>query len=79
MAAIGIVNNALHNQKNQSPLTPARKPGGNTLPNYNSPATSSMPVKAPLSRQKTVYHDRGSGFNFKVSAHTRNRIDDQEQ
>lgn len=77
MAAIGIVNNALHNQKNQSPLTPARKPGGNTLPNYNSPATSSMPVKAPLSRQKTVYHDRGSGFNFKVSANTRNRIDDQ--
>ena len=77
MAAIGIVNNALHNQKNQSPLTPARRPGGNTLPNYNSPATSSMPVKAPLSRQKTVYHDRGSGFNFKVSANTRNRIDDQ--
>ena len=76
MAAIGIVNNALNN-KNKSPLTPAKRPGGNTTPSYDSPATSNTPVKAPLSRQRTIYHDRGSGFNFKVSANTRNRIDDQ--
>lgn len=77
MAAIGIVNNVLHNQKNKSPLTPARRPSGNTTPSYDSPATNETPVNAPLSRQKIIYHDKGSGFNFKVSASTRNYIDDQ--
>ena len=77
LAAIGVVNNVLHNKKNKSPLTPARRPDGNTTPSYNSPATSETPIMAPFSKQKTVYHDSGSGFNFKVSASTRNYIDDQ--
>jgi hypothetical protein len=74
LAAIGIVNNVL--SKKKSPLTPARRPGGNSSPSYNSPS-GNAPMQAPMSKQRTIYHDRGSGFNFKVSASTRNYIDDQ--
>lgn len=73
MAALGIANNMLHSQKNQSPLTPARREGGNRAPDSGKP-----PVKrqAPVSKQRTVYHDRSSGLQFKVNAKTQNYIND---
>lgn len=78
MAAIGIANNMLHNQKNQSPLTPARKENGNQEPNIRqTPANSGgYQPQAPASRQKTVYHDNRSGLQFKVTAKTKNYIND---
>ena len=76
LAAIGIANNLLHNQKSQSPLTPARRSGGNGAPNYNNGQVDSGASQAPMSKRKTVYHDSGSGFNFKVSAKTQNYIND---
>lgn len=79
MAALGVANNLLHNQKNQSPLTPARRPNGNGSPdiNGNYPESSGGATAAPMSPKRTVYHDKGSGFNFKVSAKTKNYIDDR--
>ena len=73
MTALGIANNMLHNQRTQSPLTPARKENGNQAPDTGKP-----PVKrqAPASRQRTVYHDNGSGLQFKVNAKTKNYIND---
>lgn len=76
LAAIGVANNLLHNQKNKSPLTPSRISGAGNSPSYNSPAENHTPI-APLSKRATIYHDKGSGFNFKVSASTRNHIDAQ--
>jgi len=72
LAAIGIANNILHNQKNQSPLTPARRPGGNGEPDMTAPV-----AQAPASKQRVVYHDKQSGLQFKVSAKTKNYIDDR--
>ena len=71
LVALGIANNALHNQRTQSPLTPARR-NTNDTPSTASP----MPTQAPMSKQRTVYHDNGSGFNFKVSAKTNQYIND---
>ena len=71
LAAIGIANNLLHNQKNQSPLAPARMPGGNGKPDMTSPVS-----QAPASQQRVVYHDKQSGLQFKVSAKTKNYIND---
>lgn len=78
LAALGVANNLLHNQKNQSPLTPARRPNGNGAPdiNGNYPETS-VPTQAPMSQKRVIYHDKNSGFNFKVSARTNNYINDQ--
>ena len=78
LAAIGIANNVLHNQSNQSPLTPARRKGGNGAPNTSiSPMQEQVPVtQAPMSQKKVVYHDKQSGFNFKVSAKTNSYIND---
>lgn len=73
LAALGVANNLLHNEKTQSPLTPARRPGGSNAPSMTSPAGT----QAPISQRRTVYHDNGSGFNFNVSAKTRNYINDQ--
>lgn len=76
MAAIGVANNLLHNQKNQSPLTPARMPNGNGTPDINGNYPEYTPQQAPMSKKKVIYHDKQSGFNFKVSAQTRKHIDD---
>lgn len=75
LVAIGITNNMLHNQRTKSPLTPARRPGGNGAPDSSSSAAP-MQQQAPMSQKRTVYHDKGSGFNFKVSAQTKNYIND---
>jgi len=71
MAALGVANNLLHNDKAQSPLTPARN-NNNNQPETRSP----RPQQAPMSKKATVYHDRASGFNFNVSAKTQNYIND---
>ena len=79
MAALGIANNLLHGEKNQTPLTPARKSGGNNSPNMISPAENNQAPQlsqAPMSQRRTVYHDKASGFNFKVSANTNRYIND---
>ena len=77
LAAIGVVNNMLHNQRTQSPLTPARKPGGNDGVDASPEAAPVQQQQAPNSPQRRiVYHDNGKGFNFKVSARTSNYIND---
>lgn len=75
LAALGIANNILHRNKSQSPLTPARKQDGTgDVPSTTSPASTQQ---APMSKQRTIYHDNGSGFNFKVSAKTNKYISDR--
>lgn len=73
LAALGIANNLLHNQKNSSPLSPTRK-SSNDSPSMKAP--EGYPQQAPLSKSKVVYHDNGSGLNFKVSAKTNNYINE---
>jgi hypothetical protein len=75
LVAIGIANNMLHNQRTKSPLTPARRPGGNGEPDASSNAAP-VQQQAPMSQKRIVYHDKASGFNFKVSAQTKNYIND---
>lgn len=77
LAALGITNNLLHGDKNQSPLTPARRANGSdNSPNMTSPAGNTPVSQAPMSQQRTVYHDRNRGLNFKVSASTNRYIND---
>lgn len=78
LAALGVANNLLHNQRNRSPLTPGRRPNGSGSPNTNGEYVDyEQPViKAP--RSKTVYTDKKSGLNFKVSAKTKSYIDDRD-
>ena len=77
MAALGIVNNVLHNQKVQSPLTPARS-NDYDKPDTNYSPESNIPNQAPMSKKRVVYHDKGSNFNFKVSARTNNYINNKD-
>ena len=84
MAALGIANNLLHNQKTSSPLSPARKPNGNGSPdingNYPQHPDVSQYQQAPASTgNKVVYHDNQSGLNFKVSAKTSQGINPRQQ
>lgn len=78
MAALGIVNNLLHKQRNQSPLAPQQT--GPTSPSIdgNNPSVD-MPQQAPASKgplqKRVVYHDNSSGLNFKVSAKTKHNMD----
>lgn len=71
MAALGVVNNLLHNQKMGSPLSPARKPNGNGSPSIDGyyPDSPEEAHSAPASTGgKTVY--QSGGLNFRVSAST---------
>ena len=77
MAALGIVNNVLHNKKVQSPLTPARS-NDYDKPDTNYSPESNVPNQAPMSKKRVVYHDKGSNFNFKVSARTSNYINNKD-
>ena len=78
MAALGIANNLLHKQRNQSPLAPQQT--GPTSPSIagNNPSVD-MPQQAPASKgplqKRVVYHDNPSGLNFKVSARTKHNMD----
>ena len=71
LAALGIVNNLLHNQKTDSPLTPAHKPNGRgspTVEGYYPDAPSASAPPSAGTGPKTVYHS--NGLNFRVSANT---------
>ena len=71
MAALGVVNNLLHNQKTDSPLSPARKPNGKGSPSIDGyyPDAPEESRGAPVSTGgKTVY--QSNGLTFKVSAST---------
>lgn len=72
LAALGIVNNILHNEKKSSPLSPKRTDNGDK-PNYDNGYGN----QAPNSKRQTVYVDNSSGIEFKVSAKTRQYIDDR--
>ena len=78
MAALGIANNLLHKQRNQSPLAPQQT--GPTSPSIagNNPSVD-MPQQAPASKgplqKRVVYHDNPSGLNFKISAKTKHNMD----
>ena len=76
LAALGIVNNALHHQKNKSPLSPERQSKHNSPETNNGSVQRPAVQQAPMSQRRTVYHDNSNGFNFKVSAKTKNYIDD---
>lgn len=69
LAALGIVNNLLHNDKKSSPLSPKRTDDRDN-PNYDNGYGN----QAPASRRQTVYADNSSGIQFKVSAKTQNYI-----
>lgn len=79
MAALGITNNLLHKQRNQSPLAPQQT--GSTSPSIagNNPSVELPPQQAPASKgplqRRTVYHDNPSGLNFRVSARTKHNMD----
>lgn len=72
LAALGIVNNILHNEKKSSPLSPKRT-DDRDKPNYDNDFGN----QAPGSKRQTVYVDNASGIEFKVSAKTQNYINDR--
>lgn len=76
LAALGVINNIIHNDAPHSPLEPSRTSNNNNDPYLKNKETQ---YKAPPSPKgsKTVYHHRGSGLNFKVNAKTKNMIDAQ--
>lgn len=73
MAAIGIVNNLLHRQKNGSPLSLARKPNGKGSPSIDgyypdSPEEAQSAPPTATTGGKTVYHSEGLSFRVSASA-----------
>lgn len=78
LAALGIINNVIHNDKPQSPLTPARTSNNNNDPYLKNNETQYQAPPSPK-ETKTVYHHNGSGLNFKVSAKTKRSLDDQSK
>lgn len=78
LAALGIVNNVIHNEKPQSPLKPARTSKNNNEPYLNNDETQYQAPPSPQ-KTKTIYHHNGTGLNFKVSAKTKRDLDDQSR
>lgn len=78
LAALGILNNVVHNERPHSPLSPSRTSSNNNDPYLNNKETQFQAPPSPKST-KTVYHHNGSGLNFKVSAKTKQDIDDQNK
>ena len=73
MAALGVVNNLLHSDKHKSPVSPEFSN------DYNDPGFKNNSVESPQvapPSKKTIYVDKPSGFQFKVSARTNNYISD---
>ena len=71
LAALGIVNNLLHDQETDSPLAPVNT--GNSTPSFKDyyPSSPAVAQGAPTSGgtgPKTVYH--ANGLQFRVSAST---------
>lgn len=74
LAALGVANNLLHNDKHKSPVSPEFSNDHND-PGFKNNSVES-PQIAPPSKSRTVYVDKPSGFQFKVSAKTNNYIND---
>lgn len=80
MAALGIANNLLHRQRNQSPLAPEQTAStspsiaGNN-PSVDLPTQQQAPASKNPLQKRVVYHDNQSGLNFKVSAKTKHNMD----
>ena len=75
LAAIGLVNNAMHKGRKDSPLMPAQSNSApDDKPSYEAPASNGANANTG---QRSVYMDKPSGLQFKVSAKTRNKIDAQ--
>ena len=74
LAALGVVNNLLHNDKHKSPVSPEFSNDHND-PGFKNNSVQS-PQVAPPSKGRTIYVDKPSGFQFKVSAKTNNYIND---
>lgn len=74
LAALGIANNLLHNDKHKSPVSPEFSNDHNDPGFKNNSVTS--PQVAPPSKGRTIYVDKPSGLQFKVSAKTNNYISD---
>jgi hypothetical protein len=75
LAAIGLVNNAMHKGRKDSPLMPAQSNNApDDKPSYEAPASYGANANTG---QRSVYMDKPSGLQFKVSAKTRNKIDAQ--
>lgn len=73
LAAIGLVNNAMHKGRKSSPLVPAQSnTAPDDKPSYEAPASAGAGTG-----QKSIYVDKPSGLQFKISAKTRNKIDAQ--
>ena len=73
LAALGVVNNLLHSDKHKSPVSPEFSN------DYNDPGFKNNSVESPQvapPSKKTIYVDKPSGFQFKVSARTNNYISD---
>lgn len=75
MAAIGLTNKLLHREK-ASPLEASRGPS-TASPTINGRQEGSRPSAPPSAGtgSRTVYHDQQSGLNFKVSAQTKRRLE----
>ena len=74
LAALGVANNLLHNDKHKSPVSPEFSNDHND-PGFKNNSVQS-PQVAPPSKGRTIYVDKPSGFQFKVSAKTNNYIND---
>lgn len=73
LAALGVVNNLLHNDKHKSPVSPEFSNDHND-PGFKNNSVESPQVAPPS--KKTIYVDKPSGLQFKVSARTNNYISD---
>lgn len=74
LAALGLVSNIMSSDDTESPLAPELNHKDSTGPINNN--SSSSPQKAPSSNtgRKTVYTDSSSGLQFKMSAKSKNKI-----
>ena len=73
LAALGVVNNLLHSDKHKSPVSPEFSNDHND-PGFKNNSVESPQVAPPS--KKTIYVDKPSGLQFKVSARTNNYISD---
>ena len=78
LAALGLVSNIMSSGDTESPLAPELNHKDFTGPINND--SSSLPQKAPSSNtgRKTVYADSSSGLQFKMSAKSRNKINQMD-
>lgn len=75
LAALGLVSNMMDSGSKDSPLSPELNQKETTGPINND--SNNISTKAPSSNtgRKTVYADSSSGLHFKMSAKSKNKID----